>query len=369
MDKLFPAGLAGGTAFCNRELERTQLKRNIKNIVHTLVISPRRYGKTSLILETLRTTNTPHAYIQFFNAFRDDIVIKRFLSGFSSLLSQLTPPSRRALQKLGQWITHGKLILRTHGVETEFGLEPIAKDPIDIIQGLLNDLEHLLKNQHKQAIIFLDEFQDIVDSDLSYELQSILRDFIHRTERITFIISGSNRHMLLKMFDDRKKPFYKLFERINLQRIEAEHYEAFLQKLAIVTWKKPLSAETLKSIFRLTEHHAYYFNRLCQKLWALRHLPTASDAQQCWELLAEEEFSSVALELSALTKNQRIVLQTLAKHKATEGPTSLGFLKMVELPHRSVLLAIEALEKTDLIARYEDGYRLLDPMMKHILLL
>lgn len=312
--KLFPAGLAEGQAFCNREAERERLKHNIANTVHTLIISPRRYGKTSLVFETLHSTKTPHGYIQFFNAFRDQLVVKRFIKGFSSLLTQITPPSQRALQKLSQLITHAKLVLRTHGVEAEFGLEPLANDPIDIIQGLLMDIELILQKQKKKAVIFLDEFQDIANSDLSSELQAMLRDFIQTTRNITFIISGSHRHMLIKLFDDRNKPFYKLFERILLERISKGHYDAFLQHLSLQHWRKKLPQDSLNSIFHITECHAYYFNRLCQKLWALKQVPQISQIHSCWNTLVEEEFSSIALELSTLTKNQRIVLQAMARY-------------------------------------------------------
>ncbi len=367
MDNLFPSGIARGDAFCNRETEKARLKHNVSTITHTLIISPRRYGKTSLVLEVLRATKTPHAYIQFFNAFRDASVIKRFIAGFNSLLTQITPPSRLALKKLGELIKHGKVVLKTQGVEAEFGLEPIAQDPLSIIEGLLKDIEQVAKKYKKKVVIFLDEFQDITHSDLSNELQSMLRDFIQLTDSITFIISGSHRHMLMKLFDDKNKPFYKLFDRILLNRIAQTHYETFLQMRALETWKKPLPLDTIKMIAQLTGRHAYYFNRLCQKVWTSTHLPNSADIYQQWQALAEEEFSTIALELASLTKNQRIILEMMAKHDFLQKPTGIAFLNEVGLPHRSVLLAIDTLEKNDLVERTQSGYQVLDPLMKYVL--
>lgn len=368
IDNDFPAGLAEGAAFCNRLIEKKRLRDNFQSIRHTLIISPRRYGKTSLVLETLNSSHIPYASIQFFNAFQDQIVVKRFIEGFSLLLSHLSSPTKRALQKLGELITHAKLTLKIHGIEAEFGLEPITNDAIVTINGLLMDIEKILKQQNKKAVIFLDEFQDIVNSSLSNELQASLRDFIQKTKHITFVISGSHRHMLLKLFDDRNKPFYKLFERIILQRIDPNEYRIFLQRNAQRNWRKVIPLSSFDEIIRLTECHAYYFNRLCHKLWTFKNVPTELDVKRAWQALKEEEFSSIALELSALTKNQRIILQAIANLGFIKEPSSAEFINIVRLPHRSILIAIEALTKNDLIERHPKGYCLIDPMMKDVLL-
>lgn len=46
MSEVFSRGVADGLGFCNRSSEKRQLAINIKNMTHTLLISPRRYGKT-----------------------------------------------------------------------------------------------------------------------------------------------------------------------------------------------------------------------------------------------------------------------------------------------------------------------------------
>ena len=48
MKNWFPLGLAEGKAFCNRVKEREHLEYNITHSIHSLIVSPRRYGKTSL---------------------------------------------------------------------------------------------------------------------------------------------------------------------------------------------------------------------------------------------------------------------------------------------------------------------------------
>jgi hypothetical protein len=366
MVNLFPAGLAEGSAFCNRVQERKHLQHNIEHLIHTFFISPRRYGKTSLVFEVLNTHDYPYAQMQFFNAFQDAIVVKRFLQGCADLLKNLISPTQQALKKIQNLFRNVKVVLKIHGVETQFAFETTHHDPVDAIMGLLKDIESLLKSQKKTAVIFMDEFQDIVESDMSDELQACLRDFIQKSKHICFIISGSRRHMLLKLFDDSKKPFYKLFDRVLLKRIHAEDYKKFLVKHSKSHWDRALSDAVIDHILGISECHAYYFNRLCQKIWLLDKRPDQSVVDLCWSLLVEEEFSAIANEMSALTKAQRVILQTLAKKQTTK-PMGKDFMHKTQVSARGIQLALDTLSQKDLIEKTTDGYVLLDPVMKKIL--
>lgn len=365
---LFPSRIAKGGNFCNRVDEKKRIRNNINNIQHTLIVSPRRYGKTSLALQSIHEARVVHAYIQFFNAFRDEIVLKRFVDGLNQLLAEILPKSKKALLKFSELMSHATASFSVKGFSIELGIKTASKSPVDIIKGYLYDIEKVLKKKKEYAVIFLDEFQDIVESDSSDELQAMLRDFAQITDYVTFIISGSHHHMLSKMFEDSNKPFYKLLDRIDLHRISEKDYSLFIQKLAEDRWNSKLPNEVINEVLLLTECHAYYVNRLCSKLWELNQIPNIKDVHRIWKLLAEEEFSAIANNISSLTKNQRIVLQTVAKYDVLKEPNSISFLNEVRLSARSVLLALEALKKTDHIERIKEGYRVIDPVIKHVLI-
>lgn len=364
---MFPSKVAKGDSFCNRTEEKKRIRNNMDNIQHTLIISPRRYGKTSLALQAIHESRLPFASIQFFNAFRDEIVLQRFLEGLNDLFSQLLPKTKKAFLKLSELVRHAKLSLTISGLHVGVDLKPLSKNPVDLVKGLLQDIDRLLKKKGKSAVIFFDEFQDIVQSDISDELQAVLRDFAQLTDNVTFIISGSHRHLLTKIFDDSNKPFYKLFDRIDLKKINREHYIPFIQKQAKLRWKSLLPDVALQEILNLTECHAYYVNRLCSKLWESDSLPAILDIFKVWRELAEEEFPSIANDLSSLSKNQRIILQMMSTYSVLREPTGSAFLQKVALSARSVSLSLTVLEKTDHIERTESGFRVIDPVIKHIL--
>lgn len=63
----FPLYIASEDAFCNRIEEIGRLKHCIEYRRPILVISPRRYSKTSLVLQTIHKTKRPYAHIDFFS--------------------------------------------------------------------------------------------------------------------------------------------------------------------------------------------------------------------------------------------------------------------------------------------------------------
>lgn len=63
--QLFPLGKAYGEAFCNRTNETTRLEENIQNAKHTLIIAPRRYGKSSLAERAIERSKLPAVKINF----------------------------------------------------------------------------------------------------------------------------------------------------------------------------------------------------------------------------------------------------------------------------------------------------------------
>lgn len=62
----FPLDIAKGRYFCNRKNELQQLTRNIENSLHTVLISPRRYGKTSLAYRAIQACGLPSAKVDLY---------------------------------------------------------------------------------------------------------------------------------------------------------------------------------------------------------------------------------------------------------------------------------------------------------------
>ena len=82
----FPTKLAAGAAFCNREKEQEELLRCLNNVSPVLLISPRRYGKTSLAMHVLDKNNFLYVHIDFYKELSEEDIASAILNGIGRLL-------------------------------------------------------------------------------------------------------------------------------------------------------------------------------------------------------------------------------------------------------------------------------------------
>ena len=90
-ENYFPRGIAVGEAFCNRESERKCLSKIIKSGQHTLLMSSRRYGKTSLVRYVIHEMNIPFGEADLFVAIDAKRIEQQVLAGIKWFLKPLEP--------------------------------------------------------------------------------------------------------------------------------------------------------------------------------------------------------------------------------------------------------------------------------------
>ncbi len=373
MKDYFPARLATGNRFCNRVREQALLKHNIELGRHMVLVSPRRYGKSSLVHKVVGDLKMPAAYIDFFMAHDDKAVTSRILQGVGTVLSQIIPVTHKTLQTLEKTFSRLKLSITVHGVEFSAAYGQKEFDAVAEIHDALKGLAAIAAKAEKRAVIFMDEFQDIINAEHSQEIQGALRSIAQAHDSIVFVFSGSSRHLLLDIFDDRKKPFYMLCDKLELERMTSEHYFSYVQKAAKEKWGKPIHDITYAEFIRLTELHPFYVNLLGNQLCRSEKFPNAAAVLQAWQECLEMERRRLVAEVEHLALNQQKVMKFLAQHPVTEA-MSQAVLGQISLSSASMKQCLTALLQRDLIYQvaFEDPllplvkkgqYRVLDPLL------
>lgn len=365
---VFPLSIATGAAFCNRQLEREKLKLYIENRRPVLLVSPRRYGKTSLALNAIQQTQFPYAQIDFFSAVDEEDIEKSILKGVGSLLSKMESVPKRALALAKDIFDNSQIRVVLNKIELSFEVNKQKEKSAYHVLDVLERLERLSEKTDQKIILFFDEFQCIREITPDHAMESVLRQVAQLTKTISFIFSGSNRRLLHELFDDRNRPFYKLCERITLDRISANDYRTHIQKIALKVWKTEISERTMECIFNCTERHPYYMNLLCSRMLLDNQVPTPASIQKIWQQYALEERSSVASEIELLSKNQRKLLTILARTNGTNAPLGREFIQQANMSKASIDQSITFLEKRDYLLKDSQGYiRVLDPLIKILL--
>lgn len=362
----FPRGIAKDNAFCNRENERKRLIANMQSRQHTLLMSPRRYGKTSLVRYAARELDTWYGEADLFVAVDAKRIEQQILTGIKTIIGEVCTSMEQALDIIRQYFakTSKKWTVGTQGINIAL-IPDAGNDPATTILEALQTLENLLSKKQQRAVLFIDEIQEIGEVAEGKGIEGALRHAAQETEYLSFVFSGSNRRLLTKMFYDKARPLYKLCDRIILDRIDENHYKNHLNKFARQRWNANLEANGLATIFHMTDRHPFYMNVLCLRLWqsSLDRPPLAEEVIAHWHSIVEEERAEVMLELSKLSHGQRKLLIAISKDH-TNKMTGKAMLIKTGMTSSSIVEALQVLQQNDYIEKQKNGdFRLIDPLV------
>lgn len=363
----FPTKLAAGAAFCNREKEQEELLRCLNNVSPVLLISPRRYGKTSLAMHVLEKNNFTYVHIDFYKELSEEDIARAILNGIGRLLGKIEDTPEKILTIAKDFFSSFSIraAIKTIGIEIEF--EPKQKNSVNIIAEALEKIEELAKKKRKKLVLFMDEFQTLAEATSHHGIEAAIRHAAQESQHICYLFSGSNRYLLKEMFQDRKRPLYKLCHTIHLRRIQAQHYIKYIQAVAHEIWKTPLSDMQFQLLFDLTQRHPYYVNKLCTLL-SFQHIVSEAAIKNVWENYVLENKTAVEGEISLLSVNQRKLLFAIARNKETKELLSKEFSHLIAIAPGSIPRALSVLIKKDYVYTNEEGYyKLVDPLVHAVL--
>lgn len=365
----FPLGKAYGKAFCNRVAEAQSLKGNVENGKHTLLIAPRRYGKSSLCERVFEQLNIPGVKLDFYVAVTEKAAERIIINGVMDLIGMAIGATEKLFHVVKSFAKNLNPKLGVGlGKELKLELEITSKSSLaeNIIEALLI-LEKLLREKNKQAVLLLDEFQEVGVMDQGREIEGAIRHAAQEMQNLSLIFSGSCPQLLKNMFEDERRPLYKLCRKLVLDRISEQHYKTHLNKAAVLMWEEDLSEEVFHRIMSVTERHPYYVNYLCDALWSdCEKLPQLKDVDKAWDMVVEEERSDLVKDFFILTENQRKLMIYIANFGGKNLYTNEASKKM-DIHTSSVLRAISSLMERDYIEKAGDDYRLIVPAYKALL--
>lgn len=230
MKKLFVFGkTVSGNTFTDREKETTKLVSNFQYGVNTFIVSPRRWGKTSLVKKVKGLTEDKTLKVVYVDVQRcrnrEDFCEKLA----SAVLSQTS-------NKMEEWMENAKNFLSRFSVGVNASADPMSEMTIKLqlspqehsIDDLLQLPERIAQRKDIRIVVCVDEFQQIGNYPDSLQFQTELRSIWQHHERTSYCLFGSRKHMMEALFDDNTKPFYKFGDILYLQRIPANYWVKYI---------------------------------------------------------------------------------------------------------------------------------------------
>ena len=189
MTELFPRGIAQGKAFYDRTEERKKLRQNIEHCIHTVIIAPRRFGKTSLMTQVLYENKIDHIWFDFMTITSKEEMQTKLLQKISEMVVRIAPATEKlkflALKYFGK--LKPEIVFSLPGVALTLHPGKFSQD--NIIDALTN-LDKLAKDANKHQAVVFDEFQEILKIDENATLQASIRHAAERAKKYYLLIFG-----------------------------------------------------------------------------------------------------------------------------------------------------------------------------------
>ncbi len=277
-----------GDAFTDRREETENLRMNFTYGVNTILISPRRMGKTSLVDKVCSIVENENIRIVKIDAFgcRSE---NDFINAFATAVIRATS------DKWEEWMQNAKMFLSRFVPKISLGPDPLSDFSVALeynsdnrsTEEILQLPEVIAQSKGIKIIVCIDEFQQIGDFYESLTFQKKLRSVWQHQSNVTYCLYGSRKHMMEKMFQDQSYPFYRFGDIFYLKKIsEADWIEYICRKFS--NSGKSISAELAKKICEITDRYSSYVQQLAWFVWLRTEgFATADDLQYGIERLID----------------------------------------------------------------------------------
>jgi uncharacterized protein len=365
MDTPFIYGkLAVGENFTDREDERMRLVQNFLSGTNTILISPRRWGKSSLVLKAASEVQDPDqniliVFIDLFNIRNEEDFYKALAENVIRVTSsRMEEVVSTVKQFMKQWVPR---ISFSPDSQQDFSLglnwTELKKRPDEI----LDLADNIAQSKKCKLVICIDEFQNIAFFEDPLAFQKKLRSHWQTHQSVSYCLYGSKRHMLMDVFTSPSMPFFKFGDLLFLSRIAINFWIPFIRERFISTGKE-ISDSQAEKIALMAEGHPYYVQQLAQLVWLRTSKEVTSKT-------IDEALDGLVLQMSLLFQGITESLTTpqvnflrLLKDGETRHTTKANIEKYQLGSSANVIRIKKSLIEKEIIDEQPGGVIILDPV-------
>ena len=261
--------LATKENFVNRVEDRAQLKGFLSSHINVMLVSPRRWGKSSLVrvaMEELMEENGDIrvCYIDAFSIGSESEFYRTFASQViacaSSKFEKRVQDAKKFLAGVVPQVVIKDNITDFMAFDVKF--VPQEQDKMDILR--LPETLAVSKKIH--IIVCIDEFQQLSNLPEYKNMEGKMRSAWQQQQHVSYCLYGSKRHMMMDIFNNSNSPFYRFGQMLFLQKIAKSEWVPFI----VDTFRKSgklITESFAERICDVVECHSWYLQQLCYFVW------------------------------------------------------------------------------------------------------
>ena len=243
--------------FTDRTNELKEVQRTLNSENHLILISPRRFGKSSLVAKAVKASGRPCISLNMQNL----LSVDDFASKLLRELFHLYP-----MERIKHLMTHFRFIptvstnLMTNGIDVSF--QPVT-DMMVLLEDAMALVEKVSREENKLVVVF-DEFQEILNIRKGLDKQ--LRSIMQEQEHLNYILLGSQESMMTEIFERKKSPFYHFGKLMHLDKIPYTDFKEYIVTRLPLKEQDKLN-DIVEKILAFTRLHPYYTQQLSAQVW------------------------------------------------------------------------------------------------------
>ena len=350
-------------SFTNREKEVAKLYNNLTNGINTMIISPRRWGKSSLVEKVINNVNkkekgTKTVIIDLFSVSSEE----QFLETFAKEVIKASS------SKWEDWAKSGKDLFKYLIPKISFGIDPSTDFSLSFdwselkkhSDEILALPESIASRKNINFIICLDEFQNLSSFPNYLDLEKKMRAAWQRQKKVVYCLFGSKRHMMTDIFSNSSKPFYRFGDIIMLSKIEEKKWVKFICQGFHKTGKS-IADDDASLIPQFMKNHSWYVQQLSHYTWNLTvNKASRKEITKALDELINANAPLYQKEVESISVTQLYLLKAIA-----QGETKLTSARVMTEYRlgtpRNVSKNKDILINSDIMHAIEGGYEFLDP--------
>lgn len=366
MENPFAFGKAvEGAFFTDRREDTRRLNANLSHGINTIIISPRRWGKTSLVKKVMSEIDDDKIKMVYIDIFGCKSEYDFYHTFATEIIKQTS-------SKFDEWIAMGKMFLSNITPKFSFGSDPMNdfsisfewNEKANAERDILQLPERIANEKHVQVVVCIDEFQQIAEFNDALTVQKKLRSVWQHQQSTTYCLFGSKKHLMTKLFSDKSCPFFKFGDMMFLEKIAASDWVTFIISKFEATGKRINESQAGK-ICDLAENMSSYVQHLAWLVWyETDDVATDVDIEKSVERLLDQNSIFFQREIEQLTELQTNFLKAIADG-ITTGFGRKDILRKYHLESSANVVALKkSLQTKDVVDIINEKVVFNDPLFK-----
>lgn len=267
--------------FIGREKETQRLMSNFTEGINTILISPRRIGKTSLVKHVKKLLDSREDVIV---VYLDMFACKTEYEFYNALSAAVLKQTASHAEK---WMEYAKEFLvrltpkLTFSPEanTDFSLSLGITPKTHTPEEVLNLAEDIAQKRGKRIVVCIDEFQQLGELPESLTVQKRLRAVWQHQQLTSYCLFGSKQHLMSNIFQRRNMPFYQFGDMIFLGKIDTACWVNYIVE-HFADRNRYISNELAQRLCEQVDNYSSYVQQLAWLLFSrLNDGDTATEEQ------------------------------------------------------------------------------------------